>query len=185
MDVQTRLMTVEEFEQSPLNTSGVELVRGEISTQMSPTGAQHGEVAGVVFAALFNFAHGQKLGKVYAAETGFILSQNPATVRAPDAAFVSRERAVQQRRPEGYFEGAPDLAVEVVSPGDRDEEVQRKVMDYLEAGTKLVWIVRPRTETVTVYRSLTDIRVLTKEETLDGGDLLPGFQLSVGEIFEG
>ncbi len=153
MDVQTRLMTVEEFEQSPLNTSGVELVRGEISTQMSPMGAQHGEVAGAVFAALFNFVRGQKLGKVYAAETGFILSQNPATVRAPDAAFVSRERAVQQRRPEGYFEGAPDLAVEVVSPGDRDEEVQRKVMDYLEAGTKLVWIVRPRTETVTVYRS--------------------------------
>jgi Uma2 family endonuclease len=105
-------------------------------------------------------------------------------VRAPDAAFVSTERATRQTRREGFFDGAPDLAVDVVSPEDTVEEVDSKVLEYLQAGTKLVWIVHPKTQTITVYRSLDKVRVLTATDTLDGNDVLPGFAVAVKEIFE-
>jgi Uma2 family endonuclease len=183
MAVQMKLLTAEEFEQSPLNEKWVELVRGEV-TPMSPTSFEHGHFSIIIGSALHEFVHRHRLGKVCGAETGFILTRNPDTVRAPDVSFVHSERVAQRTRKRGYFEGAPDLAVEVVSPGDRDAEVQEKVLEYLQAGTQMVWIVSPRTETVTVYRSLAEFRVLTREETLEGGDLLPGFQLRVREIFE-
>jgi Uma2 family endonuclease len=183
MDVQQKLMTAEEFEVSPLNDRWVELVQGEI-LRMSPTGPLHGEIALTIGAAIRNWVGQHKKGKAYAAETGFILSRDPDTVRAPDAAFVaSTELAEQQKRKKGFFEGAPDLVVEVMSPGDTDEEVRMKVLDYLNAGTRLIWIVSPRTQTVTVYQSLSEIKVLTREETLDGGDVLPGLTIAVSEIF--
>ena len=137
-----------------------------------------------ISAALYYFVRHHKLGKVYAAGTGFILFLEPDTVRAPDAAFVSNERAAGQKRREGFFEGAPDLAVEVISPDDTEEEVAAKVLDYLEAGTRLVWVIRPRTRTVTAYRSRADIHLLTGEDRLDGGNILPGFSIRLEEIFE-
>lgn len=185
MDVQIGLMTAEMFEQSPLNDKWVELTQGEV-IRMSPTGPMHGEIALTIGAAIRNWVGEYKVGKAYAAETGFILSRNPDTVRAPDVAFVaSTERAAQQRRKQGFFEGAPDLVVEVMSPGDTEEEVRRKILDFFNAGTRLIWIISPRTETVTVYQSLSEVRVLTSEETLDGGTVLPGFTLPVQEIFGG
>ncbi|HEY4690908.1 MAG TPA: Uma2 family endonuclease [Anaerolineae bacterium] len=184
MAVQVQLMTAEELERMPHGDKRVELVKGE-RVEMPPAGSEHGEIAGNVFAALHAFVRQHHLGKTYAAETGFILSRNPDTVRAPDAAFVSTERAALQTRKEGFFEGAPDLAVEVVSPTDMDEDVEEKVLDYLRAGTRLVWVARPRTKTISAYRSLTNIRVLTLQDTLDGGDILPGFAVPVKEIFEG
>ena len=182
MAVQTRLITAEELEPMPLSDAHVELVQGEVVT-MPPAGAEHGEIALSIGSLVREFLRHQKLGRAYAAETGFILSRNPDTVRAPDVAFVATERAARQTRKEGFFDGAPDLAVEVVSPADTDEEVQTKILGYLQAGTSLVWIVRPRTRTVTVYRSLTDIRVLTEHDTLTGENLLPGFAVAVAEIF--
>ncbi len=183
MITQTRLVMAEELERMPQNDAHVELVKGEI-VKMSPAGHEHGEIAGRIFAAIFAFVRQQRLGKVYAAETGFVLSRNPDTVRAPDAAFVSTERAVQQTRRQGFFVGAPDLAVEVVSPEDTVEELDTKIVEYLEAGTKLVWIAHPRTRTIAVYPSLDQVRVLTANDTLDGGAVLPGFAVAVKEIFE-
>jgi Uma2 family endonuclease len=183
MAVGVRLLTAEEVEQMPQRDAHVELVKGELVT-MTPAGAEHGEYAGNIFAALHTFVRQHKLGTTYAAETGFILSRNPDTVRAPDAAFVSSERASHPMRREGFFDGAPDLAVEVVSPTDIDEDVEEKVLEYLQAGTKLVWIIRPRTRTITAYRSLTNIRVLTQRDTLDGDDVLPGFRVPVQDIFD-
>lgn len=122
------------------------------------------------------------MGGVYAAETGFILSRSPDTVRAPDAAFVVSERLADQPAT-GFFEGAPDLAIEVISPSETVDDVESKVIDFLEAGTQLVWLIYPRTQTVTVYRSLTDIEILTIEDKLDGGVLLPGFSVPLKEIF--
>jgi Uma2 family endonuclease len=184
MAVTTRLLTAEELEKMPQSNAHVELVKGEILT-MTPAGYQHGKIALYIGAAVLAFVRQNMLGEVYGAETGFILFRDPDTVRAPDAAFVSNERVAQQTRHEGFFNGAPDLAVEVVSPDDKDEEVEAKVLDYLQAGTGLVWVVRPRTRTITSYRSRTDIQLLTEGESLEGGDVLPGFSIGVRDIFEG
>jgi len=182
MAVGTRLITIEELEKMPQTDARVELVEGEI-IKMPPAGHEHGEIAGNIFAAMHAFIRKNKLGKVYAAETGFILHRNPDTVRAPDAAFVTAERAKETEGNEGFFPGPPDLAVEVISPNDSDEDVEAKVLDYLQAGTRLLWIIRPRTRTITVYRSRQDIRLLTAEDTLDGADVLPGFSVPVRELF--
>lgn len=182
MLAQEKLMTVEELAKLPPDQSRGELIRGEFFS-MSPAGHTHGIIALNVSSILWIFVKQNQLGKVYAAETGFVLARNPDTVRAPDAAFVQTERLVDQP-PTGFFEGAPDLAVEVISPSETVDEVESKVIDYLEAGTQLVWLIYPRTQTVTVYRSLTKIDIFTIEDTLDGGDLLPGFSVSLKEIFE-
>lgn len=130
------------------------------------------------------FVRQHNLGRVTAAETGFVLARDPDTVRAPDAAFVTSERVTQQQRREGFFEGAPELAVEVVSPGDTAEEVQQKVQEYLQTGMRLVWIVYPRTRTIQAYHSLQNVHVFTVTEALDGGDVLPGFTVPVKDVFE-
>ena len=184
MSVVTAVITAEDLERMLFGEQRVELVRGEVIT-MAPAGAEHGEIAGFTFGALFNFVRPNSLGSLFAAETGFILARNPDTVRAPDVAFVAAERAAQQRGRTGFFEGPPDLAVEVVSPHDTAEEVEAKVLDYLEAGTRMVWIVRPRTRTVTVYRSLREVQVLRPGDTLEGGDVLPGLAIPVESLFGG
>jgi Uma2 family endonuclease len=104
------------------------------------------------------------------------------SVRAPDAAFVTRERAERFADREKYFEGAPDLAAEVVSPGDSGREVAEKVGDYLAAGTRLVWVIDPRRRTVTVHRPGADPQTLGPDDLLEGGDLLPGFALPVSRL---
>ncbi len=181
MLAQEKLMTVEELAKLPPDQSRGELIQG-VFVSMSPAGHTHGIIALNVSSLLWAFVKQNQLGSVYAAETGFVLSRDPDTVRAPDTAFVRQERLANQPAT-GFFEGAPDLAVEVISPSETVDEVESKMIDYLEAGTALVWLVYPRTQTVTVYRSLTDIEILTSEDTLTGGDLLPGFSVSLKEIF--
>lgn len=176
-----RLLTAEDFAQLPEPDSHAELVRGEV-VRMSPAGHLRGGITFELGLLLGLFVRQQRLGKLYAAETGFLLTRSPDTVRAPDIAFVRAERLGQQSE-QGFFDGAPDLAVEVVSPGDLDAEINEKVLDYLNAGTRLVWIVRPRGQTVTVYRSLKDVRILTRDEALDGADVLPGFSAPIASIF--
>jgi Uma2 family endonuclease len=120
---------------------------------------------------------------VYAAETGFVLSSNPDTVRAPDVAFVSQARIEEVGDVEGFWPEAPDLAVEVISPGDSYSEVEEKVFDWLEAGTKMVVVINPRQRSATVFKSPTDIFALAEADVLNGGDVVPGFELAVREIF--
>lgn len=178
----TKWMTADEFLKHAPQDKRSELVRGEMMV-MDPAGFAHGELAGRIFAILYNYVSKNNLGKVYAAETGFVLSHDPDTVRAPDAAFVTTERAQAQKRHRGFFDGAPDLAVEVASPSESSDDIQDKMLDYLEAGTRMVIYLHPRTKTITVYYSLDHIRVLTLKDTLDGGDLLPGLSAPLQEIF--
>ncbi|HKZ78725.1 MAG TPA: Uma2 family endonuclease [Pyrinomonadaceae bacterium] len=159
-----------------------ELVKGEL-IRMSPTGHEHGIVAMEIAGPLHAYVKKKRLGRVYAAETGFLLSKDPDTVRAPDAAFVKRERIRRAGPVKGYWIGAPNLAIEVESPGDTAAELYGKVVEWLAAGALMVWVVSPKQRTVSVYRSPTDVSILTDKDTLDGADVVPGFQISVGEIF--
>ena len=152
---------------------------------MVPAGGEHGYLALQIAAELRNYVKANKLGRVYTAETGFKISSDPDTVRTPDAAFVRRERVEKAGLVRGYWPGAPDLVVEVVSPNDTHSEVIGKALAWLEAGTRMVIVVDPERHTVTVYRSRDEIRVLTADagDTLDGADVVPGWKLSIAELF--
>ncbi len=150
---------------------------------MSPAGSIHGTLALRLGAAIQVFAEGNDLGYTFAAETGFLLETSPDTVRAPDASFVRTERLPAGGLPQAYFPGAPDLAVEVVSPNDRASDVQEKVQDWLRHGTLLVWVVEPASQTVIVYRADGSATVLQKGDVVDGEDVLPGFSYSLNRLF--
>ena len=173
-------MTAEQlFQASDLGRC--ELVRGEL-IPMSPAGSEHGAIALQVGSILLAFVKAHGLGAVFGAETGFQITRDPDTVRAPDVGFI-RAEAVGGKLPPGFFPGAPDLAVEVLSPGDGASEVIATVEDWLGAGCHAVWVIDPKTCTVTVYHSSRKAMILTATDTLDGGDLLPGFHMPVARIF--
>jgi Uma2 family endonuclease len=132
---------------------------------------------------LGSFVRPRRLGVVYAGDSGFVLARKPDTVRGPDVAFVSAERQRQVGSASPYFPGAPDLAIEVLSPGDRVSEVVGKVSDYLAAGCRLVWVVDPVREQVQVFRSPLTPRSVARDELLDGEDVVPGFRVALSEIF--
>lgn len=158
-----------------------ELVRGEL-IMMSPAGEEHGWLVANLSASLTVFVRQHGLGRVYAGDTGFHIARDPDTVRAPDVAFVRAERAGDKPAAR-FFPGAPDLAVEILSPSDRAGEVLAKVHDWLDAGCRAVWLVDPRTRTVTAYRSRTRITVLGVDDQLSGEDVVDGFSMQVAEIF--
>ena len=146
MSIQTRLLTADEFLAWP-DEPGFrqELIRGEVVT-MSLPGGRHGKVAGKILRLAGNHVEALGLGDTYAAETGFIVERDPDTVRGADVGFVRAERLTRITKPEKYIPFAPDLAVEVLSPNDRDDEVEEKVRLWLKAGCLLVWVVTPRSE---------------------------------------
>lgn len=189
MLVQERFYTAEEFwellGQPEYAGRRVELVEGEIR-EMAPAGGEHGEVAIGIGSLIWSHVQQNRLGRVTAAETGYVLYKNPDpggrdTVRAPDVGFVSLERAPQPFS-EKFVPLAPDLAVEVISPNDGAEAVEEKVLDYLRYGVRQVWLIYPSSKTV-VVQTPAEIRRLAAADTLDGGDVLPGFSVRVGEIF--
>lgn len=158
-----------------------ELVEGEL-LRLSPGGFEHGTVAMQIGSMIAEYVDRHHLGLVTAAETGFRIARNPDTVRAPDAGFVTASRVSAMPR-RGFFEGAPDLAVEVVSPDDRWSEVTAKAAAWVQAGTKLVWVVDPPNRTITVYAPSLSVRVLGEQDTLEAGDVIPGFRVAVSEVF--
>lgn len=177
-----KLMTAEELFWMPDDHMRHELVQGVLTT-MPPTGFEHGAVTMNVSSPIHRHVQENNLGIVCGAETGFIVTKEPDTVLAPDVSFVSHERVAQFGRTKKFFPAAPDLAVEVLSPGDRVGEVDEKVEAWLNAGARLVWIINPKRRTITVYRSLTDIVLLTENDELDGYDVVPGFRCKVAEVF--
>lgn len=180
--VQEQRLTAEDLYLLPDDGKRYELVSGDL-VRMAATGGQHGIIASRLDHRLRAFVEAHDLGEVCAAETGFRLAQNPDTVRAPDVSFIARERVPTQGVPEGYWPFAPDLAVEVISPSDRFDDVLTKVQEYLRAGTRLFWIFHPRTRTVMVYRANGTVQLLRQQEELNGEDVLPGFHCQVREFF--
>jgi Uma2 family endonuclease len=159
-----------------------ELIEGMLK-KMSPAGAEHGVIIVRLARRLANHVEDNKLGVVLAAETGFRLAQDPDTVRAPDIAFIQSSRIPATGLPKAFWPGAPDLAVEVLSPNEIAEEVEEQINDWLNHGCSMVWVVSPKQKTITVHCSQTDITILSENETLDGRDVVPGFQCSVQDIF--
>lgn len=159
-----------------------ELVGGRLY-EMEPPGAEHGRVAMVIGGLLYEHVERAGLGIAFASEVGFHLASDPDTVRAPDVAFIARERVPATGIPRGYWQGPPDLAVEVLSPNDRHSEVEAKALSWLDAGTRAVVVVDPRLRTAMVYRSRHDIRILAADEPLELGDVVPGWSPLVGEFF--
>ena len=157
-----------------------ELVRGELR-MMSPANSRHGWVVVNVTVPLARFVQEHGLGLVLGAETGFLIGSDPDTVRAPDAAFLCAER-IEGKLPETFFPGAPDLAVEVLSPSDSASEVQEKAEDWLHAGCHEVWLIDPRRETASKCILSGHAIVHQPVDTLTS-ELLPGFQLPVAMLF--
>ncbi len=182
MDVVRQQVGAEELLHMPDDGFRYELVRGELR-RMNPAGNVHGRIVVRITWRLAQHVEENRLGTVYAAETGFKLATDPDTVRAPDVAFVSRARVEAIGEIEGFWPEAPELAVEVISPGDSYADVEEKVFDWLDAGTKMVVVINPRQRSATVYKSQTDITVLAEAGVLDGGDVVPGFELAVRDIF--
>jgi Uma2 family endonuclease len=172
------LMTGEDLLRMPDNGKRYELVKGEL-IEMSPPGGEHGERASRIGRLLDEFVEEHDLGRV-GMESGFYLSRNPDTVRSPDAFFISKERLDPDAEVFGYYEVIPDLVVEIVSPSDTFNEVIDKVDEYLAAGVRLVWVVNLKRRSVIIYPGG---QTLTEDDTLTGGNVLPGFAVPVSRLF--
>ncbi len=187
MAVQEKWISAEEFWEIahlPENADKhMELIEGVIY-EMPPAGEEHGSDAGNFFGFIWTYVRAHDLGRLTTAETGYIVhtdENGKDTILAPDVGFISKARAsaVPSKK---YARLAPDLAVEVVSPNDKASEIHIKVNQYLRYGTKMVWVAYPATRTVVVHTPA-GAQTLTENDTLDGGDVLPGFTLAIREIF--
>ncbi len=159
-----------------------ELVKGEIIYLM-PTGHPHSFYEGNITGFLFAFVREHKLGRVLPGEVGIYTHRRPDTVRGADVAFISHKRLAQVQS-KSFLDICPELIVEVMSPDDTWSEVHEKLEEYFTVGAKLIWVLDPRRQCLHVYRSLTDLDLLTEKDTLTGGEVLPGFQVPVAELFE-
>jgi len=176
-------MTAEHF--YLLSGDGVprELVEGEV-IEMTPAGLRSAQVASRINTLLGVHVDETRAGIVIGAQGGFVLARDPDTVRSPDVAFVSWAKLPEAQVPSSFGDFAPDLAVEVLSPTDRETEVARKVQEYLNAGTQLVWVVFPEMRRIRVHAASGTMHWLDEDDTLTADPVLPGFSCPVREVFE-
>ena len=178
----TALMTAEEFMQLP-DEDGFrdELINGELIRMPSP-GVPHARITVRLGAPLAQFVWDHGLGDVFQ-NGGFKLTSNPDTVLAPDISFVTKERLETEPDIERYWPGAPDLAVEVLSPSDRPSMVNKRLGIFFGRGVKQVWMVNPKKSAITIYRSPSDSITFSGSDELEADDILPGFRISLDRIF--
>ncbi len=178
-------LTAEDLLRMPEGECRRELIHGEI-VEMPLTNALHAGLVTRLARYLEEHVDRHGGGRVLAGDPGFVLNlpYDPERVRGPDLAFVSRERLPEGPLPEKFLKGAPDLAVEVVSPSQSAVGVQEKVRDYLLCGARLVWVLIPQTRTTTVYRADGSATLLAEDGSLEGEHVLPGFELPLKKLFE-
>jgi Uma2 family endonuclease len=174
--------TIDDLERQGPPDGRWELINGEL-VEISPGSEDHGAYGLAVGSALLTFTAPRGLGRTFGADTGFVLADDPPTVHVPDAAFVRAERLPRDRDRRRFLRVLPDIAVEVISPSDRPGDFIAKVALWLNAGVPLVWLVDPEMETVTVFERGKAPLLLSADQTLTGGDILPGFELPVRSIF--
>ncbi|MFL6284006.1 MAG: Uma2 family endonuclease [Pyrinomonadaceae bacterium] len=187
MSTTTRLITADELLVMPHrdehgNQCRFELIRGELFVKklFSPA---HGVLCSEIVTAIGTFVEAHDLGLVFGTGTGYVVGRNPDSVVGVDAAFVSHERLSEVEDFDFFLPFAPDLGVEVLSLNDTADEITEKVSIYFAAGSRVVWVFNPKKRTAAVYTSPTDVRILSEHETLEGGEVLPGFKLELSKLF--
>lgn len=184
MAVKQQLVTAEELWEMPeVPGKRFELIDGEV-VEVSPASARHGLIAGAVHDALKHHVRQRDLGLVMGDNVGYVLRRDPDQVRAPDVSFLAWDSAPEGDDLDRFVQGPPTLAVEVVSPNDRANDIRERVQDYIEAGTQQVWVLWPQRSSASVYSLAADTRELGPDAVLDGGDVLPGLTVRVGDLFE-
>jgi Uma2 family endonuclease len=181
MTTQAKVWTEAELMALPNDGHKYELVNGELV--MSPAGTYgHGDIIAWLSAKLTIFIREHKLGVVFDGQSGFWMKSG--NLRSPDISFLCSERVRSLNpKPKGFLQGAPDLAIEVLSPSDTVKDVTEKLADYFESGAKLVWVVNPDNKTLLVYHGTTPDRLLKSGDSIDGETIVPGFQMPVDELF--
>jgi Uma2 family endonuclease len=179
--MQKTYVTADELYAIPKDGFKYELIRGEL-VKMPPAGFEHGDIGVKVASHLHSHVKKMQLGRVVAADTGYQLAADH--VLAPDVSFVSESRLPTSGLPEGFFHGVPDLAIEVISPSERERHVSQKVDDYLRYGCKMIVVIRPRTRRVELYSPMRAMQTLEPGDVLDGGSVVPGWQLPIADIFD-
>ena len=178
----SKALTDEQFMSLPEDSNCYEYVDGELVI-VANSGLEHGYLAVTLSCFLTIFVRNHKLGVTCDSSTAF--KMKTGNKRSPDLAFIDKERLQGLKRlPKGFFEGAPDLAVEIISPNNTFEEIHNKLVEYFENGTRLVWVVLPDEECVLVYRKPKPSKLLQLEDSLDGEDVVPNFNLPLSELFQ-
>ncbi len=181
ISAQPKIWTDEEFMALPDNGNRYELVNGQIKV-LDSVGMEHGYLSALVGCSLGNYSFDRKLGVICNSSTAFKMKSG--NKRSPDVSFVSKDRLKGLKKlPKGFFDGAPDLAVEVISPSNTFDEIHQKIVEYFESGSRLVWVINPDEETVLVYRGTTPDRLLKKTDFLDGEEVVDEFRLAIAELF--
>ncbi len=182
MKTAEHIYRVQDIEDCCESETRLELVRGEL-IEMPPAGFEHGDIALEIGTELKLYARQTGTGRVAGAETGFVISENPDVMLAPDASFVLADRLPPRSERGRFLRLAPDLAVEVASPNDSANYINRNVAEYLAAGVRLVWVIYPESRSVSVFDDTGQVQFLNDTEALDGGDVLPGFSVPIERLF--
>jgi Uma2 family endonuclease len=179
-----RLITAEELWRMPeVPGRRFELVDGEVR-ELPGAGALHGLMVALLYELINTLARGRDLGLALPDGVGYLLRRDPDLIRIPDVSCVSWGRVPPEGVPERYWELAPDLAVEIVSPHDRASDPHDRAREYLEAGALLVWVLWPSSRAITMHEPGGLARELGPEDELTGGDVLPGFRAPVSALFD-
>jgi Uma2 family endonuclease len=182
MTVKQRLTAEELWSMPDVPGKRFELVEGEL-IEMPGAGMVHALMVGLLYRLIETYSREHRLGVAFTDGLGYIIAHDSDIVRIPDVSLVSRGRLPREGIVRSFCPVPPDLAVEIVSPTDRFSDVQAKVREYLAAGTRLVWVVWPEGRSVIVHRA-DGVAELGSEGVLSGGDVLPGFEVRVGQLFE-
>ncbi len=182
----TRLYTVADLEQMPDDGTRRELIEGKLIEMLPGAKPRHSLIATLIAAFLTTYAFQKKSGLVMT-ELGCMLTRDPDTLLFPDVGYISFTRLGSQNLDE-YLSVAPDIAVEVVSPGNISEEIDTKIALYFQYGAQLVWIIHPTPQTARVYhasdKSEGTYQIIVSQGTLDGGNVLPDFSLKLSDLFQ-